>query len=419
MRRLAPLALAGLLAAAPLRAQDRPSCAASCHGLETTAFEAGVHAGALGCVDCHGGDPAAVRDKAGSHAASAGFAGKPSRERIPELCGNCHADTQRMLAFALPTDQLAHYRNSPHGRAVLQRGDTSAAVCTDCHDSHRILAGADPQAPVHRANQPATCSRCHADAALMERHDLPSDVVAEFTDSVHGRALLVDQSRGAPACADCHGAHGTAPPGVDSIVNVCAHCHATTGDAYRKSPHFTSDRMRCGACHEALQDEPGFLRSGCAACHGAHAIALPGAWMLGGSGVGHCGHCHREPDGSGGVIAAIIEGTQRLQAAMDGTLGSLRAAKQSGLFLENEDVYLRESLRTLVSVKPLSHSMDADLITAHLQDGIKRQDRTLEMIERKGDQLRDRRLVLGGAALLLLILAGLLAAKLDTLRKLS
>ncbi len=418
------LPLAGLslllLLAAPLRAGDgESSCATNCHVGEQKALEAGVHAAVLRCTDCHGGDATAQRDKAASHSEAAGFRGRPARQDIPQLCGSCHSEPLKMFAFGLPTDQLAQYRTSRHGEALFGRGDGRVAVCTDCHDTHRILPASDPEAPTHRGNQPATCGRCHANRDLMDGAGLPSDVVADFTGSVHGKALLVDEVRDAPSCADCHGAHGTAPPGVADIVAVCAHCHENTGEEYRKSPHAVADGMRCAACHEEAADVPALRRSGCAACHGTHAIGKPGKWMLEGDQPGRCGHCHRQPDASRELVAALTDGTAQLRSAMDETLAQIHAAKDHGLFLENEQVYLKESQRTLVSVEPLSHSMDAGAIRAHLEDGLRRQDRTREMIERKGKLLRDRRVLLGGASLVLLMLAGLMLVKLDALRKLS
>jgi hypothetical protein len=396
-----------------------PSCATHCHGEQQVEFTASAHALTLACTDCHGGDPGAQRDKDASHAADAGFVGSPPREDIPRLCGECHADPLRMFAHALPTDQLATYRTSQHGLAVLQRGDTSAAVCTDCHGSHEILGSHDTSAPTHRLNQPATCATCHEDAERMLPHGLPTGVVAEFASSVHGKALLDEQARGAPTCADCHGSHGAAPPGVESLVHVCASCHVNTAEAYRESPHAATPDMRCGACHEGADEIPGGRQSGCAACHGTHGIGQPGEWMFTGEEVGHCGHCHREDNRAEAVIAAITDGTGRLRATMDDTLSEIRAGKARGLFLEHEQTYLRESMRTLVSVQPLSHSMDVEAITARLEDGIKRQDRTREQVRKQGTLLRDRKILLGGGALVMLMLAGLFAVKLDALRKLS
>ncbi|MHC5211103.1 MAG: hypothetical protein ACYTG2_10330 [Planctomycetota bacterium] len=412
------VALSVLSAAGAARAQDpdASSCATNCHTREATSYALSVHADVLGCVDCHGGDPSALRDKEASHSPAAGFRGTPDRTAVPEQCGECHADPGAMFATTLPTDQLARYRTSAHGRAVLERGDTQAAVCTDCHTAHAVAPISDPNAPTSRTNLPGTCARCHADAEHMQPYGLPTDIVAEFEQSVHGQALLVDRLRGAPTCTDCHSSHGIAPPGVDSTVQVCSHCHATTGEWYLQSPHAGSAAMSCTECHP---DEPGFERADCSACHGAHAIAEPGAWMFSGDEPGHCGHCHREPDASADLAAAILGGTQRLEQAMHETGAQLVEAKQHGLFIDNERIHERESARVLVSLQPLAHSLDTAAIERLVQDGVRRQDRTLEALERQRIALRDRRLLAGGVAFVLLMLTGLLAVKLDAVRKLS
>jgi hypothetical protein len=411
-------ALALLLAFAVAAIAQESSCVTHCHGKESTKFEGGAHAAVLTCVDCHGGDPAAQRDKERSHAAEAGFRGAVPRNAIPELCGKCHSDPLRMHPYALATDQLAQYRDSSHGRALAKESSTDTAVCTDCHGTHGILSSKDPSAPTARANQPATCGRCHANQSLMERHGLPADTIDRFRSSVHGRALIEEQSRGAPSCADCHGSHGAAPPGVREIVQVCGHCHESTREGYRKSPHYSSREMSCAACHEEKSAD--YDRSGCTACHGAHEISRSGTWMYEGNDVGRCGHCHREEaDASKEVTEAILEGRARLEHAMNETLRDLKGAKEVGLFLEHENVYLLESRRALVSVQPLSHSLDAAAITRHLDDGLKRQDRTREMLVKKRKILRDRRLLLTGLVALLALFAGLLAVKLRSIRRLS
>ena len=362
-------------------ADSKPSCTANCHGEEGTALAASVHRSALACTDCHGGDPSAFRDKEKSHAPAAKFVGKPARDAVPALCGDCHADAVRMRPFGLPTDQLAHYRTSNHGKALFGRGDASVAVCTDCHGTHAILPAHDPRAPTAGANQPQTCGRCHSDPARMGAHGLPSDTADRFAKSVHGRALLVDRLRGAPSCSDCHGSHGAAPPGVQDVVQVCAHCHTNTGEEYRKSPHFASTEMGCQACHaEEAKKDPGYRRSGCTACHDAHEILAPGEWMYRGDKVGQCGHCHRQPDRMPLLETAVLEGRKGLRAEIQETRREIEDGKARGLFLEAEHVYLRESERVLVSVRPLLHSMDEKAIRRHLEDGLRRQERAREQV---------------------------------------
>jgi hypothetical protein len=377
-----------LLLALPLRAEQE-SCTTHCHGKESKAFRESVHAEVLACVDCHGGDPTAQRDKSKSHDPAKGYRGTPSRLAIPELCGECHSDPLRMHAYGLPTDQLAHYRASPHGKLLTEQGVQISAVCTDCHGTHGVLAADDPRAPSARPRQPEACGRCHI------------GTVEHFKQSVHGWALLRDRSRGAPSCSDCHGSHGAAPPGVADVDQICGHCHRNTRDEYRRSAHFRSGKVQCTTCH------------------GAHATAKSGPWLYRGEEEGRCGSCHDQGDGSQAVIDAILDGTRRLREAMDTSLDVIREAKQSGLFLENERVYLLESQRALVSVQPLAHSLDEAAIARHLEVGLERQERTRETIRKKQRILRDRTLILSALALLVLLLTGLLVVKLGRVRRLS
>jgi hypothetical protein len=413
------LALLACLGAALAGDPPAVSCVTHCHGAERVEHEASIHAEALACVDCHGGDPTAQRDKEKSHDAAKGFVGRPARAHVPELCGTCHSDPLRMHAYGLPTDPLAQYRTSNHGKALFGKGDTQVAVCTDCHGVHGILPAEDPRAPTARANQPATCGRCHADAQRMAPYGLPSDGVARFVGSVHGRALLVERSRGAPACADCHGSHGAAPPGVRDVVQVCGQCHAHTAEQYRKGPHFRAEEMGCVACHEEKKGVPAFAGQQCTACHSTHGIAAVGREMFVGDSVGHCGHCHRQAGGARDAAHALLDSTRRLEETMDRTRARLREAKGKGLVLEHEEIDLRESERALVLVEPLSHSLDLAMIGKHVEDGLKRQDRTLENIGKQERKLRDRRILLSGLTGLLLLLATLCALKLQAVRRLS
>jgi hypothetical protein len=256
----------------------------------------------------------------------------------------------------------------------------------------------------------------------MKPYGVPADTVKRFEKSVHGHALLVERARGAPACADCHGSHGAVPPGVRDLVQVCGQCHEHTAEQYRKSPHAGKKDMRCLACHEedAAKDPLGYAGQDCTACHGTHDIGIAGREMLVGDAVGHCGHCHRGGDEAPKAAAqAILDGTRRLEDSMQRTREDLREAKAKGLFLEHEDLLLRESERALVFVEPLAHSLDLPAISKHLEDGLKRQDRTIETLGKEGKKLRDRKILLSGLAALLLLLAALAALKLQGLRRLS
>ncbi|MHC4134990.1 MAG: hypothetical protein ACYTDU_12835 [Planctomycetota bacterium] len=413
MRSLATVLILALAASAK---DPEPSCVTHCHGEQKIAHAASAHAGTLACVDCHGGNPAGQRDKEKSHDPAAGYRGRIPRVKVPELCAHCHSDPLRMNPFALPTDQLAHYRASNHGRALFEKGDTNVAVCVDCHGTHEILAAHDPRSATAPANLPDTCGRCHSDGEKMKPYGLPTDSVARFLRGVHGRALRAER-RGAPSCAGCHGSHGATPPGVREVVQVCGQCHVNTQEHYRQSPHRGSSEMQCRACHE--EKGAGYRGAGCTACHYTHETRAPGDWMYQGDEVGQCGHCHREPDASREIAAVIRAGRRRLEDAMEETRGAIRDAKARGLFIDQEEIYLRESARALVSLQPLAHSLDRALIDKALQDGLKRHDRAREVIAKRTTRLRDRRILVGGLTALLLLLTGLLAAKLRAVRRLS
>jgi hypothetical protein len=104
---------------------------------------------------------------------------------------------------------------------------------------------------------------------------------------------------------------------------------------------------------------------------------------------------------------------------MDGTRARLERAKEQGLFLEGESVYLRESERALVSVRPLAHGLDAAAVERHLADGVSKQERTDESIGKKTTALRDRKILVSGLVVLLLLFAAILWVKLDAARRLT
>ncbi len=81
---------------------------------------------------------------------------------LPATCGKCHADEGYMAEYGIPTDQLSSYRESVHGRALLERKDLGAPACNDCHGNHAA-------APPGVASLAAVCGMCHAmEAQLFE-----------------------------------------------------------------------------------------------------------------------------------------------------------------------------------------------------------------------------------------------------------
>jgi hypothetical protein len=133
-------------------------------------FKDDVHySKSISCKDCHDAKSKAADAKA-APAPRAGKEVKPARQDIAEFCGGCHSNAEFMAKYDahLPTNQMALYAGSAHGKAQAA-GNTQAAECVDCHGVHEIRVPSDPQSPVSRGNINATCVRCHGEEANLVR----------------------------------------------------------------------------------------------------------------------------------------------------------------------------------------------------------------------------------------------------------
>jgi hypothetical protein len=190
--------------------------------IEATDFAESVHQ-VIGCTGCHRDVPK------GKH---------PSREPIAsqraysveanKTCQQCHED------------HYALYEGSIHA-SLVEQGNTSAPVCSDCHGAHSIQSRTEFE-PVN--GEP--CSKCHV------------DINDAFEKSVHGEARTGgNQIRGqfvrAPSCPDCHQAHDIlAVADADYLVPVCVDCHEVAKLAHEQwlpnaAMHMQS--VGCAVCH--------------------------------------------------------------------------------------------------------------------------------------------------------------------------
>lgn len=337
MRAAAP-ALVWLVLAAPAWAVDADTSCIACHGNEDLfeggtalieGFAAGVHAEVgLSCHDCHGGNPSpelaedveAMDEAYGPNP----YRGAVTRAMVPALCGSCHSDAEYMRRFdpAPRVDQESEYRTSQHGIA-LARGDLEVAVCTDCHTLHSIRRVSSPDSSVYPTRVGETCNACHGDARRMAGRTgptglpIPIDPYPRWRTSVHAAALLDREDLSAPTCNDCHGNHGAAPPGLDSVGYVCGQCHGREAELFRASAKHDAFEAHnelladagpdgCAACHEAPQSGLTSFRRfvQCATCHDNHGIVRPTLAMFSGLPRAPCEFCH-EPAAAGTEVVSI------------------------------------------------------------------------------------------------------------------
>ncbi len=212
------LALAGAVYAQPLtrlpeaaRPQASNDCL-SCHSdpnlsmtlpdgeklslsISAQALQSSVH-GQLGmtCQSCH-----------------ANLTGYPH----PAVPFNTHRELSRSLYQACDRchpDNYSKTLDSMHAK-VATAGNLDASICTDCHGAHAVQRPDEPRSRIS-----TTCGRCH------------TAIFADYSKSVHGAALILEDNPDVPVCTTCHGVHNIQDPRtalfrVDT-PELCAGCHA-------------------------------------------------------------------------------------------------------------------------------------------------------------------------------------------------
>jgi predicted CXXCH cytochrome family protein len=131
---------------------------------------------------------------------------------VAKTCSKCHSDTKTMAAYTykgqpLPCDEYAKWRQSVHGKALLDKGDFSAPTCNNCHGNH----GAAPPQTDSVAN---ACGACHGK-------------IAKLFEATKMRHKF--ETEGLPGCATCHGNHDIRQPS-DEFLGMqhgafCVRCH--------------------------------------------------------------------------------------------------------------------------------------------------------------------------------------------------
>ncbi len=381
--------------AGTVSAQVQNTCL-DCHGaldppLQVTEqqFTSDIHSQkGLTCASCHGGDPTKADMDAMSKAA--GFRGKILRSQIPELCGRCHSDVAFMRQYnpSLRTDQLSQYKTSVHGK-LFAKGDTKVAVCIDCHGVHGLRPASDTRSKVHPLNIAATCYRCHSDASYMKGYSISTDQFAQYSTSVHHDALAVRGDLSAPTCTTCHGNHGAAPPGVDSVQNVCSKCHVFQDQMYDKSTH------------KAAFQSAGL--PGCVVCHGNHGISHPTDAKLGTGPQAVCLRCHTAGDVCDQARAEMLSGLTRLDDAIKKAHDVLGVAESSGMEVSQARLDEDQARDALTKARVTIHSFRKELVDQDIQEGLKLAAKNLQAGKNALAERDYRRKGLGLAMVFILI----------------
>ena len=261
------------------------------HAAPHTEYERSFHAlskknGAKSakCLDCH------TRDGNLTSLLPAADPQSPiNRANIAETCGKCHGDKSVMQGSGISDRPFLSYQESVHAEAIA-RGNTSAAVCTDCHNSHDIQPASNSQSSIAKVKISETCGKCHQREA------------GEFTQSVHGLAVARGVSR-APVCTDCHGIHNIKMPSDQMTATAtsavatesCTKCH----EGVTLTQEFGVAGQRVSTYKDSYHGLASRLGSktvaNCASCHGVHNIlpsSDPRSMISAGNLQQTCGQCH-------------------------------------------------------------------------------------------------------------------------------
>ncbi|MFO0757711.1 MAG: cytochrome c3 family protein [Byssovorax sp.] len=177
------------------------------------------------------------------------IAGKTARELnrkiVTERCATCHADL------------FAKYKESVHGKALIEESNLDVPTCTDCHGVHTMR---DPDTMLFRIDSPDTCSKCHADASIMKKYGISPDVTKTYLADFHGATVRLGKKGPTPdiaqykaVCYDCHGIHDikrasdpTSSVVKQNLVETCRRCHPGADDKFPSAwlAHYQPDRNK-------------------------------------------------------------------------------------------------------------------------------------------------------------------------------
>jgi predicted CXXCH cytochrome family protein len=118
------------------------------------------------------------------------------REKVPQMCGNCHADKALMNKYGLSTSVLQSYLQDFHGvtlklyKKQKDFGDQTTmkpiAVCIDCHGIHDITVTTGPKSSIVKANLVTRCRKCHPDAT----ENFPDSWISHYEPSMKKAPLV-------------------------------------------------------------------------------------------------------------------------------------------------------------------------------------------------------------------------------------
>jgi hypothetical protein len=186
-----------------------------------------------------------------------------------DLCLKCHQEQKLPHKNYKGEDVLiSNYKESYHYIAL--KNGKNAATCADCHGSHEMKKGDDPNAKINRKNIPKTCgqSGCHIKQ------------LNEYMGSIHEVSLTQKNSPDAPNCNTCHGNHqirkkddtNNRIASSKGLVQLCSDCHNSVEMVKKYNLPTGRTDSYLNSFHGLAVRGGSKVAANCESCHGYHNI---------------------------------------------------------------------------------------------------------------------------------------------------
>jgi hypothetical protein len=385
-------------------------------------------------------------------------------------CLECHSQLGEPLGI-----DVEQFASTIHAQKGLS--------CTSCHggnassdDMEQAMSrAAGFRGHIDRAQIPALCAKCHADAAYIRGFNpsLRTDQYSQYQTSVHGK-LLARGDTNVAVCTDCHTAHDILPPNDPrssiypvNVAGTCARCHANAqymkaykiptnqfaqysmsvhhaaltaggdlgaptcstchGSHGAAPPGVTSVENVCATCHvfqQQLFDSgphkdafAAMTLPGCITCHGNHGIVHPTDALIGTGTDAVCVKCHSSGESAYAAAAKMHEDLTGLSAAIARSKDILNRAETAGVEVGEAQLELSGAQDDLTKARVSIHSVEPPKVDQEIQAGLQVTQKTYQAGLNAMAELRYRRtgLVVSLIAIALVLVAlGLLIRKLET-----
>jgi hypothetical protein len=353
-----------------------------------------------------------------------------ARSQTVNTCIDCHSVLEPPLQVT--ADQFSHDIHAQKG-----------LTCASCHggdpakaDMGAMSKAAGFRGKIEKAQIPALCARCHADAAFMRQYNpsLRTDQFSQYQTSVHGKLLAKGNSKVA-VCTDCHGVHDLRAPADAAskvhplnIASTCAHCHASaeymkefkiptdqfakySGSVHHEAmvvrgdlsaptcttchgnhgaapPGLSTVQNVCSTCHvfqaqlyEKSPHKKAFDAAalpGCVVCHSNHGIAHPTDAKIGNEAQSVCMDCHVAGDAGAQAAAQIHTELTNLSAAINDADQLLTVAESSGMEVSDARLQQDQARDALTKARVSIHSFQPATVNEEVQTGLKISARNLQ-----------------------------------------